>query len=133
VRRARGITLIEVLVATVVCGAGVAIAAGGVAAAVRAEAYAEDTTRAAEHLDLILAQLEGGVLALEDASGTFDGDDEARSERADGLTWEVVLGTTDVANLNTARVTVRWTRHGVERELSVERLYFVDPLDTSGA
>jgi prepilin-type N-terminal cleavage/methylation domain-containing protein len=121
----RGLTLIEVLVAVVLCGAGLSVVAGGVAAAVRAEAYAADLTRAADHVDLVLARLESQELSLETASGDFSEDGE------DDLTWEVEVDTpqdVQTEGLNEVTVTVRWSRYEQERDLSVVRWVFLDPL-----
>ncbi|MGE0710177.1 MAG: hypothetical protein AB7N76_07550 [Planctomycetota bacterium] len=110
--------------AVVLCGAGLAIVAGGVAAAMRAESYADDLTRAADHVDLLLARLESQELAIEDASGDF-GDDGA-----DDLFWEVaVTAPQDVQleGLQEVRVTVRWLRYSSEQELSIVRWMFLDP------
>lgn len=121
-RRRAGMTLLEVLVAVVVCGAGVAVIAGGVSAGVRGEAYAGDRTRAADQLDLLLAQLESGELPLESAAGDLpDAGDPP-------LRWEVDVEQGDLEGLQVARVTVLWDRYGSERRLSVARSFFVDPL-----
>jgi len=122
VRRARGMTLLEVLVAVVVCGAGIAVVAGGVSAAVRGEAYAGDRVRAADQLDLLLARLESGELALEAAEG------ELPDAGPPALRWEVEVASGDLEGLTVATATVLWERHGVERRLAVARSFFVDPL-----
>ena len=100
---------------------GIAIAATGVSAGIRAETYAEDRWLAADHADLLLARLESGELLLEDTAGTFAEDGTPQ------LSWQVEVTTTDVEGLQAATVTVRWTTHGVEREFAVERWFFVDP------
>ncbi len=120
-RRRRGMTLIEVLVAVVVCGAGLAIAAAGVSAAVRAEGHAQDLSRAAAHLELLLGRLEAGVLPLSDAQGTFEEDG------APELSWQVVCRPGEREALTDVQATVRWTRLDAEREQSVQRLLFIDP------
>lgn len=117
----RGMTLVEVLVAVVVCGAGLAIAAAGVSAAVRAEGHAADLSRAAHHLELLLGRLEAGVLPLSDAEGTFADDGEP------DLAWSVVCRPGEREALTDVQAAVRWTRLGTERELAVQRLLFIDP------
>jgi Tfp pilus assembly protein PilV len=115
-------TLVEVLVAVVICGAALTLAAGGVASAVRADAYAARLTTAADHAELLLGRLECGALPLEDARGDFEEDGQP------DLAWEVTVDTTDIEGLSAAQVTVRWEAQGQQRELSVERLFFLDPL-----
>lgn len=121
--RGRGLTLVEVLVAVVVCGAGLALVAAGISGAVRAESYAQGLTSAADHAELLLGRLEAGVLPLEDAAGDFTDDG------APELSWEVRLTPGEVEGLQVARLTVSWTSLGVERDLVVERQLFVDPLE----
>jgi Tfp pilus assembly protein PilV len=121
----KSMTLIEVLVAVVVCGAGLAVVAGGVAAAVRAEAHAGQMTRAADHADLVLQRILSGEQALEAASGDFS------DEGAADLRWEVEVDTpteTQTEGLQSVTVGVGWTAPGGERSLSVTRWIFVDPL-----
>lgn len=124
-RTRRGLTLIEVLVAVVLCGAGLAVVAGGVAAAVRAEAHAGEITRAADHIDLVFQRLLSGELALENAVGDFS--DDGASE----LRWAVEVDTpteTQTEGLQSLRVTVFWTAVQGERQLSALRWIFIDPL-----
>lgn len=120
----RELSLVEVLVAVVVCGAGLAVAASGIAAAVRAEAHAERLSRAAAHLEQLLAEVESGVLPLEDGEGVFEGEDAA----AIALRWSLHVSTTDVEGLLSIQATVLWDEGGLAHDLSVERLLFVDPL-----
>lgn len=117
----RGVTLVEVLVAVTICGAGLALIASAASGAVRAEAYAASVSRAVDHADLVLGRLESGELLLEDASGDFSEDG------APELTWSIKIDTTDTANLSVAEVTVTWTLHNVQRDLVLERMVFVDP------
>ena len=119
--RSRGVTLIEVLVAVVVCGAGLAIASGGISTILRADVHAEDLTRAADHLELLLARVESKVVPLEAARGDFNADG------APELRWELVVAPGEREGLTDVRATVTWTRWGQERELAVSRLIFVDP------
>jgi hypothetical protein len=122
VKRRAGLTLIEVLVAVVVCGAGIAVVASAVAGTVRAEAYAANLVRAADHVELILARVESGILPIEPDSGDFAEDGEG------DLSWELEVETTQVEGLKLLRVTVAWQSHGVDRDLTVERQLFMDPL-----
>ena len=118
----RGLTLVEVLVAVVLCGAGLAVVSTGISSAIRGEAYAGNLNRAADHVELIMGRLESGVLPLEDAEGDFSEDGAA------DLAWEVRLDNTNVEGLQVATVTVLWESQGVERDFVVPREFFVDPL-----
>ena len=119
----RAMTLVEVLVAVVVCGAGVAVVAGGIAAAVRADGHAERLTRAAGNLELLLAQVESQVLPLEDGEGDF-----SESGGQSDMRWALSVGTTEIEGLVSISATVLWEESGIEHDLSVERLVFIDPL-----
>lgn len=124
-RARRSLTLIEVLVAVVLCGAGLAVVAGGVAAAVRAEAHAGQITRAADHVDLVFQRLLSGELPLETSVGDFT--DDGSSE----LRWAVevdIPSETQTEGLQSLRVTVFWDAVGGERQMSFVRWIFVDPL-----
>jgi Tfp pilus assembly protein PilV len=120
-------TLVEVLVAVVICGAALTIAAGGIAAALRADDAADDLARASSCMRLLLARLESGAVALEAGTGDFADDGEP------GFTWEVTVEPGEVEGLTDCHLAVRWTRFNQERELDVSRLLFVDPqqADTS--
>ena len=121
--RARaGVTWVEVVVAVTLCGAGLAVVSTGLAAAVRAEGYAADHSRAARLLDLVLARIDAQVLDLADQDGDFT------EEGAPEVRWEIETGTTTIENLQELTVTVRWDEPGGEREVSVVRQVFVDPL-----
>jgi prepilin-type N-terminal cleavage/methylation domain-containing protein len=121
-RRRAGLTLIEVLVAMVLCGAGLTIVCTSLSAAVRAEGAAGDLERAARHLDLLLARLEGGALDLSAAEGDFADDG------AEDLRWTVEIENTDIEGLQEAELTVLWDRPNGEQSLVVRRQFFVDPL-----
>lgn len=121
VRRTRGLTLVEVLVAVVLCGAGLAIASLGLAAAVRADGHAGDLSRAAHHVELLLARLESDELPLEASAGDFAADG------APDLRWEVAVASTQTEGLQEVTATVRWDTPAGERDLEVVRWIFVDP------
>jgi Tfp pilus assembly protein PilV len=120
--RRRGLTLVEVLVAVVVCGAGIAVVATGISACVRAEGYAGNLVRAADHAQLVLARVESGILPIQSAAGDFT--DEGYTD----LFWELEVDNTEVEGLQVLTVTIVWVSQGVEREFTVERQLFVDPL-----
>lgn len=119
--RRRGMTLVEVLVAVVVCGAGLVIAASAVAAALNAEGHAADVSRAATHLELLLGRVESGVLPLEAAQGDFT------EEGAPDLKWSVAVEPGEREGLTDVQLSVTWTRLNQERDLTVSRLIFTDP------
>lgn len=120
----RRLTLIEVLVAVVLCGAGLAIVAGGVAASVRAESYADDLSRAADHAELVMTRLESQELALENQSSDFADDGQP------DLSYDVeVYNPQDVQTegLSEITITIRWTRYNQERTFELVRWVFIDP------
>ena len=120
--RRSGLTLVEVLVAVVVCGAGIAVVATSVSACIRAEAYAGNLVRAADHAQLVLARVESGILPIEGAAGDFTDDGVT------DLFWELEVDNTEVEGLQVLTVTIVWLSQGVERDFTVERQIFVDPL-----
>jgi type II secretory pathway pseudopilin PulG len=122
VTRARRLTLVEVLIAVVVCGAGISVVTLGVSTSVRAENRAGRLDRAAAYLDLLSTRLESEELNLEEAEGDFTDDG------AEDLSWSIALAGTDREGLQQATLTVSWTEPSGEHELSLERLFFVDPL-----
>ena len=121
-RRRSALTLVEVLVAVVVCGAGIAVVATAVSACVRAEAYAGNLVRAADHAQLVLTRVESGILPIEAAAGDFT--DEGHTD----LFWELDVENTVVEGLQVLTVTIVWVSQGVERDYTVERQIFIDPL-----
>lgn len=120
-RRRSAQTLVEVLVAVVVCGAGLAVAASGISQALRAAGHADDLDRAARLLDTLLARLEAGVLKLEDQEGDFD------AEGYPDVAWTIIVRPGTLEGISDATLTVLWSRTGQPRELVVTRSIFVDP------
>ena len=118
----RGMTLIEVLVALVVVGAGIAVITLGISTSLRAEQRAGNLDRGAAYLELLTTRLQSEELNLEEASGDFTEDG------APDLRWSVSLQGTDREGLQQASLAVLWTEPNGEHELRVERLFFVDPL-----
>lgn len=120
--RARRLTLIEVLIAVVVCGAGIAVVSLGISTSLRAEQRAGNLDRAAAYLELLTTRLQSEELNLEESSGDFTDDG------APDLRWSVALEGTDREGLQQASLAVLWTEPNGDHELRVERLIFVDPL-----
>jgi hypothetical protein len=126
-RRSRGVTLVEVLLAAVVCGAGLAVIAGAIATSIRTEVRADGMVRAARLLDLQLGRIEGGILPLQAASGTFEEEGEA------DVQWDIAVEPATVANLQQVTLTAEWLEGGDSRDLQLVRLIFVDPDATTSA
>jgi len=120
--RRRSFSLVEVLVALTLCGAGLAVVASAAAAGIRGEGYAGGLTRATDHAELILTRLESGELELDAAEGDFE------EEGVPELSWKVEVDTTELENLSLVSVTIVYPLHGQERELSVKRWVYTDPL-----
>jgi prepilin-type N-terminal cleavage/methylation domain-containing protein len=125
--RRRGFTLLECLIATVVVGAGIAVALAGISASLRAEVHSQNASRAARLLDEMLGRIEGGEIQVEAASGDFT------AQGAPDVTWTIVVNATDQPNLNEMVLTAQWTEHGDPVDASVTRWFFQPPpVDSSG-
>ena len=120
-RRDRGITLVEVLVASVVVGAGLATVLSAISTSVRADVFAENRVKAAHLIELQLGRIEGNVLPVSPGSGDFLADGESN------FTYTIAVDDADQPNLQQITVAVQWTEQGNPRELSVIRLIFNDP------
>jgi Tfp pilus assembly protein PilV len=121
-RNARsGITLVEVLVASVVVGAGLATVLSAISASVRADVFAENRVKAAHLIELQLGRIEGSVLPVAPGSGDFLADGE------DNFTYTIAVDDADLPNLQQITVTVQWNEQGTPRTLSAIRLLFNDP------
>lgn len=118
----RALTLIEVLVATVLCGAGLAIACMALAGLVRTEGGADERVRAARCLERVLARIEGEELPLEDQSG------DCAAEGEPWLRWEVFVTPGAVEGLREVVVVAVWQTPTGEQSHSLTRSIFVDPL-----
>jgi Tfp pilus assembly protein PilV len=121
VRRDRGITLVEVLLASVVVGAGVAVILESISTAIRADIYADNKVKAARLLDMQLGRIEGGVLPLDAANGDFSEDGEP------DFSYTVAVDQAEQANLEQITIDVTWLEHGDQHQLEAVRLYYNDP------
>lgn len=122
--RARGhrrLTLIEVLVATVLCGAGLVVACLALSGVVTSEDGAAERVRAARALERLLARLEAEELLLTAARGDFTAEGEP------WLRWEITVAPGQVEGLLELVLTTRWDTPRGEQALEVERAFFVDP------
>lgn len=121
VRGSRGLTLVEVLMATVVVGAGLALVASGLATSIRAEAHADNLVRVSRLIDLQIGRLEGGVLAVQNATGDFSLDGHP------DVTWTITVGNTLTANLQQVTVEADWDEAGTAQSMQIARLFYQDP------
>lgn len=119
-----GLTLIEVLVATVLCGAGLVVACLALGGVVRSEDGAAQRVLAARALDRLMARVEAEELPLTPDKGDFGAEGEP------WLRWEITVGAGEVEGLQELTFTVRWTTPRGELSLDVQRAFFVDPLGT---
>lgn len=117
----RSFTLVEVLVATVLCGAGLAVACMALAGLVRDEDGAGERVRAARAAERVMARLEGAELDLVAARGN------CAAEGEPWLAWEVTVGAGEVQGLNEVQVTIGWDTPAGPRSFTLGRSFFVDP------
>ncbi len=116
-----GVTLVEVLLASVVCGAGLAVILSAMSTSIRLEVNADLKVKAARFVELQLGRIESGALPLESAAGDFT------EEGAPEFTWTVEVTEADQSNLSQVTVSVLWTEQGEPRDLDAVRLIFTDP------
>ena len=117
----RGLALVEVLLAVVICAVGLVVAAQGVALALRLELSAANRECAAQLANRLLGELESGARALADARGDF------AAEGKPGIDWRIEVRTTDIEGLREARITVTWEERRDVRAFELTRLFFSDP------
>ena len=119
---ARGFTLVEVLVALVLCSAGIVVVSGAISQCVLSDGKAGELELAADLMEGLLAQLSSGEVELSSGSGTFDdvGYPEVR--------WSVEVDPGEIEGLVEARCAVLWTSTTGERSLELQRSYFLDPI-----
>src|SRR5262249_44280588 len=124
-RRQRGLTLVEVLVAAVVVGAGLALVASALSSAIRAESHSENLVRISRLLDLQLGRIEGGVLPVQAATGDFSTDGEP------DVTWTISVDPTQTANMVQVTIEADWDESGTRQDMEIYRLIYQDP-DAAG-
>ncbi len=114
-RRKSGFTLIEVLVATVVTVAAVAILAQGFTTGARAASVSQNTTRAALLAQRVLTDYEAGALPLSgNTNGKFDDEPDFR--------YDVVTETGSVTGITQLTLTITWNERGQDRTYVLTRL-----------
>lgn len=125
IRRQKGVTLLEVLLAAVIVGTGIAAALSAISTSIRADRHADALDRAARLIDLELGRIEGGFLPVASAAGDFTQDGEPE------VSYTVGVADTLVANLEQVTITVNWTEGNTPMSQSVVRLLYQDPQATT--
>lgn len=102
IRRHRGLTLLEVIVAMALLAVGIAGALGAITACVRSSSAADDYSRGALFAQQVAAELERAE-SLD--PGTLDGIfDDATA----GYVWTAEIGAADDQGVNPVKITVYW-------------------------
>lgn len=102
VRRHRGLTLLEVIVAMALLAIGIAGALGAISACVRSSSAADDYSRGALLAQQVASELERSeTLDPGTLDGTFD-------DAATGFSWTAEIGTADDQGFNPVKITVLW-------------------------
>jgi hypothetical protein len=112
--------------AAVVVGAGLALVASALSASLRAESHAENLIRISRLLDLQLGRIEGGVLALQNATGDFSADGEP------DVTWTISVDPTETANMQQVTIEADWEEQSQKQDMEVYRLIYQDPDASTG-
>ncbi len=122
-KRARGFTLIEVLLAASIMTVALTLILSGFSTCLRAAAEARRYTEAALLLERKIAELEmADSLEVGSEEGQFE-DDDGEVEYP-GYTWRVEIEEAeDVENLLVATVTISWRDRGRDRSVEVTRLF----------
>ncbi|MEZ6187026.1 MAG: prepilin-type N-terminal cleavage/methylation domain-containing protein [Planctomycetota bacterium] len=120
--RARGLTLIEVLVALVVCTAGLVVVSGAISQCLLVDGRAGEMEQAADLMEVLLAQLGSGELELSSQSGDFA--DQGYAE----VRWALQVDPGQLEGLVETTCTVSWTTPAGDRSFEVQRSFFLDPL-----
>jgi len=114
-KRSRGFTLIEVLVALVVAVAALSLLSQGFMTGARASTTSQFATRAALLAQRVLTDYETGALtAGTTQSGTFDDDPD--------FSYETKSATGDVTGLTKLTIVVKWKEHNDDRTYELVRL-----------
>ena len=114
-RKSRGFTLIEVLVALVVAVAALSLLSQGFMTGARASTTSQYATRAALHAQRVLTEFETGALSPGSTqSGTFDDDPD--------FSYETQFSTGDVTGLTKITIVVKWKERNDDRKYELVRL-----------
>jgi prepilin-type N-terminal cleavage/methylation domain-containing protein len=115
VRRQKGFTLIEVLVALVVAVAAMTLLSQGFSTGARASTTAQFATRAAILGQRVITDLETGAVSSDgNQSGSFEDEPD--------FTYRTTSETGEVTGLNKITVTVKWQERNQDREYVLVRL-----------
>lgn len=122
-RRARGLTLIELLVASVLLGTVLLVLVQGVSLATRVASQAHREARAIQLIESIVAQVHAGALpANEDIEGTFE------EQGLPDYRWSVQsVEDGEDEDLFLLTITVYWPAVGGEQSLEVAGLFREPP------
>ena len=114
-KRSRGFTLIEVLVALVVAVAALSLISQGFMTGARASTTSQFATRAALYAQRVLTDYESGALTVGTTqTGTFDDDPD--------FSYETQFSTGEVTGLTKVTVVVKWQERNNDRKYELVRL-----------
>jgi type II secretion system protein I len=114
-----GVTLLEVLVATVLFSTGVMMVAQGITVAIRAEAQACDQAVALRLADLTLARVE-----IEELPHNQSSEDSFEEEGYPEFSYEIESESGEDPDLFLVTVRILWERATRDRELVIEREFY---------
>lgn len=121
--RKRGFTLVEILVAAVLLGVGIAGLLGAFSALSRAELKMVNRDRAQALANTKLEELAATREYESTTSGGFEGNPDG-----EGFQWEAEFTATGTENLNLLRVTV--TESGTDLSATAQTLLYTPPAPT---
>jgi len=114
-KKSRGFTLIEVLVALVVAVAALSLLSQGFMTGARASTTSQFATRAALHAQRVLTEYETGALTVGTTqTGSFDDDPD--------FSYETKFSTGDVTGLTKVTIVVKWKERNDDRMYELVRL-----------
>ena len=125
-RRAKGFTLVEVLVALVVAVAAMTLLSQGFMTGARASTSSQFATRAALVAQRALTDFETGQLSMSSSqNGTFPDEPE--------FSFESKSDTGEVTGLTKLTITVKWKERNQDRKYVLTRLLKDRPVEGAGS
>ena len=125
-RRRKGFTLVEVLVALVVAVAAMALLSQGFTTGARASTTSQYATRAALLAQRVITDFELGQLSLTgNQNGSFEDDAD--------FTYETTSEVGDVTGLTKLTVTIKWQERNTDTTYVVTRLMIDRPSSSTSA